>query len=61
MPTSEKRSKEFFYIGRGGRSDAELHNPILAAGDNAAARAATIARMKKRGWSDQDIAALLDD
>jgi hypothetical protein len=59
MPTSAKRSREFFYIGRGGRSDAALHNAILAAGDGAAAKAVTIARMKRRGWSESDIAALL--
>ena len=62
MPTFLKRksrSREMFYIGRSGREDAALHDPILNEGDDAQARAVTIARMQKRGWSDETIAKLL--
>ncbi|MBO0716115.1 MAG: hypothetical protein J2P55_02110 [Rhizobiales bacterium] len=41
MPTSPKaksEAREFFYDDDGKRADADLHNPILAEGDDAAAK-----------------------
>ena len=70
MPTSEGRdakrrrprrqhAKEFCYVERGKRGDADLHNPIIEAGDHEAATAVSRRVMKRLGIDEHRIAKLL--
>src|SRR5262245_13096668 len=62
MPTLARSNNVFFYWADGGRRDDEgLHEPILDAGDHAAANAVSRKVAKKLGLSDADIVALFGD
>lgn len=50
----------FVWQPEGSRSDAELHEPILAAGNVDAAKAITRRRMRERGWSETEIDSWLN-
>jgi hypothetical protein len=52
-------AEEFFYEEDGAKKDAELHDPIIADGDHAAAHEVSRAVMKRLGLSDARINALL--
>jgi len=56
------QSREFVVMqdgnGRGRATDVPLHEPILAAGDDAAATAVGIAQAKKAGLTDAEIKRL---
>jgi len=60
MPTSPKENKteEFFYWQDHQRNDADLHEEILAGGDDDKAKAVSRKVMRRLGLSDEDIAAL---
>jgi GNAT superfamily N-acetyltransferase len=60
MPTSDESepAREFFYLDKRRKQDAELHDPIVANGDQAAARAIARKVAKDAGLSDKEIAAL---
>jgi hypothetical protein len=60
MPTSEKLKKqpEFFYWENGQRADGEIHNAILAEGDDAEAKRVSREIAKELGLSDEDCDAL---
>jgi hypothetical protein len=67
MPTSEKRKPRKqtgaaleFYVKRGGKKhDDVIHNPILDAGDHAAAERVGRAVMKRLGLKPDRIEALM--
>ena len=47
---------EFFYIDENGKkSDAALHEPILAEGDDEAAFQALVPFLRRSGWTDAEI------
>ena len=54
----KQRSKEFYYIDRHRFGDARLHEPILADGDEAAARRVSDAVARRLGLTENEIAAL---
>lgn len=61
MPTSEKpknNSAWFYWDEDGRRADADLHNPILEAGDLKAAQKVSRAVAKEAGLTDADIDSL---
>jgi hypothetical protein len=41
------------------KSDADFHNPILAAGDHEAAKDVTRRRLRARGWTELEIVEFL--
>jgi hypothetical protein len=51
--------KEFFYSVRGKRMDAELHEPILEAGDHEAATDVSRKVMERLGYSKEQIDGFL--
>jgi hypothetical protein len=48
---SKDRAKEVYYIGDHQRQDADMHAPILDAGDNEAAREVSRTVMRRLGFS----------
>ena len=56
-PTSEPMPNEFFYIDEhGNKSDAPLHEPILAEGDDDAAFQALVPFLRRElKWTDAEI------
>jgi len=52
------KSREFYIIKDGKPTDAPLHEPILAAGDDAAVRSIGRAVAKRAGLTDDEIARL---
>jgi len=62
MPTSDEKSnppaREFFYLGKSLKQDAELHDPIIAAGDQETARKVARAVAKDIGLTDEEIVAI---
>lgn len=55
----DDRPKEGYYIGDHQRQDAEIHDPILADGDDAGAREISRGVMRRLGFSEEKITALL--
>jgi hypothetical protein len=54
------KASEFFYLDANGhRADAELHEAILAAGDNATAQEVTRKLLARAGWAEAEIQGLL--
>jgi hypothetical protein len=54
-----RQAREFCTRGPDGRpSDRELHKEILANRDHPAAEAVTIARLRRQGYTEEQIAAL---
>jgi len=49
------KSTELFTGRDGRRSDAPLHDPILASGEKAKAFAMTVASLRAQDWSDEEI------
>jgi hypothetical protein len=49
------KSTELFTERDGRRSDAPLHDPILASGEKAKAFAMTVASLRAQDWSDEEI------
>jgi hypothetical protein len=60
---SKKLTSDEFFVEHpdGSRSDAELHDPILAAGDHDAATAVTRTWLREQGYSAEEIEAFLGD
>ena len=59
MKEPQPFSSEFFYVEQGKpRQDADLHEPILAGGDEAKARKVSAAVARRIGLSDAQIASL---
>jgi hypothetical protein len=60
--TPKKRARDEFFVEHpdGSRSDAELHGPILAAGDHDAATDVTRTWLREQGYSADEIEAFLD-
>lgn len=58
MRTPPKQASYFFYVENGKRRDAALHEPILAEGDDAAARAVSRAVAIRLGIAPEAIDAL---
>lgn len=55
-------SNEFFVLHPDGRrTDAELHDPILAEGDVDRAKEVTRQRLRAKGYSEQRIKDFLDE
>jgi hypothetical protein len=52
---------EVFYTEDGARRDAVLHDPILAAGDDAAAREVSKRVLRRNGWTDAQIRTLFGE
>lgn len=55
MPRHEK---DFYYIEKGKRHDAKLHEPILAEGDHATAKKVSDQVARDLGLSEAEIEAL---
>lgn len=57
--TSRPKVGEFHSRHPDGRlRDAHIHEPILQAGDNARVLRATAKRLRRQGWSEEDIRLL---
>ena len=58
MPISaDNTAREVCYLQNGARKDAALHEPILAAGDDAAAIEVSKRVLRRKGWSEARISA----
>jgi hypothetical protein len=60
QPSQPHKSHEFFYRKHGAvRADAELHEPILAEGDEDAAAEVSRRRLRAKGVKDEVIDRLI--